>query len=288
MNAEQRLRLKQVGKQEFIRQEMTRLGFWPPSPEVAASAAEAEAQLKALYAELVERQTELSAIEAQIAESGNIPALLAEVRRRRIKRVRAERAVRREVRLREQGEKARQDATWRQKTLPFLGRGVSSGLIYDGGDPVKIAALGLPPLQTASDIAVAIGISEPELAWLTYHRVAAAVDHYSRFTIPKKRGGTRILSSPKRRLRVAQSWLLREILTPLPTHDAAMAFRPGLSITDNAARHAGRAVVVRLDFKDFFRPSACRKSGVCFGGWATMAASPHCWHCWRPKRRARQ
>jgi len=252
MNAEQKKRYQQVGKPAFIREEMTRLGFWPPSPEVAEQAAATEHQLRALYNELALAQTDLSAVEARIAEAGDIPKLLLEVRRKRIERVRAERTVRRETRAKELAEKRVQDAAWRQKTLPFLGAGVSSSLVYDGGDPEKLAALGLPSLTSALDVAAAIGVTERELAWLTYHRGAAMLDHYSRFQIPKKRGGTRTISSPKRRLRTAQSWLLETILAPLPVHDAALAFRPGLSVVDNAARHTGRAVVVRLDLQDFF------------------------------------
>ena len=197
-------------------------------------------------------QTDLAAVEAQIAEAGDIPRLLQEVRCKRIERVRAERAARREACIKEQARKKADTAEWRRKTLPFLGEGVSKGLVYDAGEPEKLAALGLPLLTSASDVAAAIGIEETELAWLTYHRAASSLDHYSRFAIPKKRGGTRVLSSPKRRLRVAQNWLLEHILAPLPVHEAAAAFRPGLSVVDNAARHTGRAVVARIDLKDFF------------------------------------
>ncbi len=252
MNAEQKKRYQQVGKQAFIREEMTRLGFWPPSPEVAAQAAETEQQLKALYAELAQVQTDLAAVEAQIAEAGDIPKLLQEVRRRRIERVRAERAARRETRVKEQAEARAETAEWRRTTVPFLGDGVSAGLQYEVPDSEKLAALGLPVLITASDIAAAIGITTRELAWLTYHRGAASLDHYSRFQIPKRRGGTRTLSSPKPRLRVAQSWLLTQVLAPVPVHPAAAAFRPGLSVADNAAQHTGRAVVARIDLQDFF------------------------------------
>ena len=252
MNAEQKKRYRQVGKQAFIREEMTRLGFWPPNPEVAAQAATAEKQLRALYDELASVQTDLAAVEAQIAEAGDIPKLLLEVRRKRIERVRAERAARREARIKEEAQKKADDAEWRRKTLPFLGEGVSKSLVYDAGEPEKLAALGLPLLTSANDVAAAIGIEERELAWLTYHRGAASLDHYSRFAIPKKRGGTRVISSPKRRLRVAQNWLLEHIVAPLPVHEAAAAFRPGLSVVDNAARHTGRAVVARIDLKDFF------------------------------------
>jgi len=252
MSAEQKKRYQQVGKQAFIREEMVRLGFWPPNPEVAAQAAVAEKQLRALYDELAQVQTDLAAVEAQIAEAGDIPKLLLEVRRKRIERVRAERAARREARIKEQGQKRADDAEWRRKTLPFLGGGVSSGLVYDAGDSEALAILGLPLLTSASDVAAAVGIDERELAWLTYHRGTASLDHYSRFAIPKKRGGTRVISSPKARLRRAQDWLLETVLAPLPVHEAAAAFRPDLSVVDNAARHASRGVVARLDLKDFF------------------------------------
>ena len=102
------------------------------------------------------------------------------------------------------------------------------------------------------DVARAIGIAPRDLAFLTYHRGATMLDHYHRFTIPKKRGGVRVISSPKTRLRTAQRYVLESVLAPLPVHEAAVAFRPGVSIVDNAARHAGKPVVVRLDLKDFF------------------------------------
>jgi hypothetical protein len=37
-----------------------------------------------------------------------------------------------------------------------------------------------------------------------------------------------------------------------PTHDAATAFKAGASVVENASRHQGKAVVVRIDLKDFF------------------------------------
>ena len=252
MNAAQKKRYQQVGKQALIREEMVRLGFWSPNPEVAAQAATTEKQLRALYDELGQVQTDLAAVEAQIAGAADIPKMLMVVRHKRIERVRTERAARREARIKKEAQKRADDAEWRRKTLPFLGEGVSSGLVYDAGDPDTLAALGLPLLTSASDVATAIGIDERELAWLTFHRGAASLDHYSRFAIPKKRGGTRVISSPKARLRRAQSWLLETVLAPLPVHEAAAAFRPGLSVVDNAARHTGRAVVARVDLKDFF------------------------------------
>lgn len=252
MTQEQKRRLQAVGKQQFIREEMTRLGFWPPDPATAQKSREAEAQLKVLYNELVRLQTDLDQVNTEIAQIGDIPRLLAEIRSKRIKRVREERAKKKEDRSSALRVKRESTAQWRKETMPFLGRGVSGGLKYEDGESDKLTTLGLPVLNNAADVAAAIGVTTSELAFLAYDRAAASVDHYSRFTIPKKRGGVRVISSPKRRLRVAQGWLLLSILEKLPVHEAAMAFRPGVSVVDNAARHKGRAVIVKIDLKDFF------------------------------------
>lgn len=252
MTQEQRARLQAVGRQQYIREEMTRLGFWPPSEEVEQQSREAEAQLKVLYNELVRLQTDLNAIDAEISQVGDIAKLIGEIRTRRIQRVRAERAKKKEERAAALAAKRTADAAWRKETLPFLGRGVSGGLSYADGDDTRRESFDLPSFTTAEDVAKAIGITTSELAFLTYQRSAASADHYSRFTIPKKRGGVRTISSPKRRLRVAQGWLLLSILEKLPVHEAAMAFRAGRSVVDNATQHQGRAVIVKVDLKDFF------------------------------------
>lgn len=247
-----RERVRQVGLDGVIREEMARLGMWPPDEETARRASEAMAELRVRYDEIGVLRDELARIEQELGDAENVVAALAEIRRQRIERVRAEREVRRAARVAQKEERKRQDVEWRRSTLPYLGRGVSGGLIYAGGDPVAVEALGLPRLDAASDLAAAIGITEEQLAWLTYHRAAMAVDHYHRFTIPKRTGGQRVISAPKRRLRTAQSWVLSTLLSRVEVHPAAAAFRPKRSILDNAAAHTGRAVVVRVDLKDFF------------------------------------
>ena len=112
--------------------------------------------------------------------------------------------------------------------------------------------LGLPLLESFLDVANALEIPPETLQWLSYHRESSASDHYSRFEIPKRSGGKRLISSPKPALRKAQSWVNENVLSVLTPSPAAMAFRPGLSIVDNARRHLGSAVVVKLDLKDFF------------------------------------
>jgi RNA-directed DNA polymerase len=247
-----RERMRRIGKQAFIREEMERLGFWSPAAARTEQMIALLAELRATTEELTLLRTELARLDTEIGDARDVPKLLAEIRRRRIERVRATREVRRREKELQTASRRQQERERRRSAPPFLGRGVSGGLQFTGGDPARLEALGLPRLETAAEVAAAIGIAVPELAWLTYHRGAAALDHYSRFTIPKRRGGVRVISSPKCRLRAAQRWLLNAVLTPIPVHEAATAFRPGQSIVDNASRHAGRPLVIRIDLQEFF------------------------------------
>ena len=247
-----RARIKQEGKEAFELAEMRRLGFWPPSDGLQAEIEVAEREVSRLDRELAPLRRELGAVESEIAKTADVQTALDEIRTKRIERVKAQRE---ERRARRQIEFAERAALWKQKRAAepqFLGHGVSQGLRYQGGDDAQRERLGLPALGAPADIAAAIGIAAPELSWLCYHRGASSVDHYHRFQIPKKRGGLRNVSSPKTRLRRAQRWLLENVLARLPIHAAATAFAPGASVAQNANRHMGRAIVVRVDLKDFF------------------------------------
>lgn len=244
--------LTRLGREGFQLREMERLGFWPPNPEVAAKTAQSREALKAIEEQIAPLRKREHELQNEIARVGNIPALLAEIRTKRIERVRHEREARKIRRAQQTIERAQQDSNWRRSTLPHLGREVSAGLKYEEGYDDKLRANDLPILHTAEEIAGAMEISTEQLAWLTYHRRAAALDHYQHFTIPKKSGGRRAISSPKTKLRESQRWLLDNVLAQIAVHDAAMAFRPNLNIAHNANRHAGAKVIVRLDLKDFF------------------------------------
>jgi len=244
--------LKEQGKQAFELAEMQRLGFWPPDEATARTHEQTHAELAGLREQMTPLRKCKTELEKEIAAAGNVPALLAEVRRKRIERVRLARAERKILRAAQALEKAERDRQWRAQTLPHLGRDVSQGLKYEGGDDEKLTSLGLPVLHSAQQVAASLEISTGQLAWLTYHRRASSIDHYNHWTIPKKSGGRRTISAPKEKLRAAQDWLLQNVLGPVPVHQSAMAFRPRTSIAHNAHRHVGSAIVLRLDLKDFF------------------------------------
>lgn len=75
---------------------------------------------------------------------------------------------------------------------------------------------------------------------------------YREVAIPKRRGGKRRLLVPDDVTKAMQRRILRRVLVGLRAHPAATGFERGKSIVDQAAPHAGRAVVVKMDVIDFF------------------------------------
>ena len=249
-----RKRIAEVGKRAFEVEEMVRLGF--------LEADELERQLKTnglsykqyqgCLEDLAKASADLSATSRELEALGNVEAAIAAIRTRRIARVKEEREKRR---VRKAFERlARKEAIQRQRleAPTFLGRGVSNRLHYEGGDSSMLNRLGLPQLNTFCDIASALKLEPQQLQWLVYERGDSKVDHYIRFRIPKRSGGTRLISRPRVSLEKAQRWVNETILAKQELHPAAMAFRKGISIVDNARVHSGSEIVVRLDIKDFF------------------------------------
>lgn len=119
------------------------------------------------------------------------------------------------------------------------------------------------------------GLSEQDLG-----RIArTAPRRYKVYEIPKRSGGTRKIAQPARELKLLQRIIVSSVLDGLPVHRAAKAYRPGMSIRDNAAVHAGATPILKMDFENFF-PSIrstdwlayCRSSGILGAEDAALAA----------------
>lgn len=242
-----RAEIAAIGRQNFEIGEMIRLGFI----DLTEQSFDSEKYDSSLT-KLAEAHKELQAINNEISALGDVDQHIKKIRARRIERVKKERELKKAEQAVLAIRKNEEDAERRRVSPTFLGRGVSLGLDFRGADSKRLKQLGLPLLESFLDVANALEIPPETLQWLTYHRESSASDHYSRFEIPKRSGGKRLISSPKPALRKAQSWVNENLLSVLTPSPAAMAFRPGLSIVDNARRHLGSAVLVKLDLKDFF------------------------------------
>lgn len=82
--------------------------------------------------------------------------------------------------------------------------------------------------------------------------IANAPVRYKRYTIKKKSGGRRPIAHPAKELKVLQRAVVDLYLKLLPIHQAATAYRKGISIKHNALAHAANGPIMKMDFKDFF------------------------------------
>jgi RNA-directed DNA polymerase len=234
---------------------MRAMGFWhgdlPPDPP------EEIAQRAALEAEL-------ATLKASGLATNDLALALKQERQRRFA---ASVERRKQLKIARDEKRAQARAAWLERkasTIVFAGIGVSAGLAspeitsagtnhtYAQSDGAKLRAAGLPVLSSPEGLAHALGIELGTLRWLTFHRVAAPLVHYSRYSVPKKTGGQRHISAPKPQLKAAQAWVQREILSKLPVTPFAHGFVSQRSSVTNAQLHCGQCVVINLDLKDFF------------------------------------
>ena len=247
---EVRKRVAEIGKEAAITEEMLRLGFI--SEDDLASRKVKQNEIQLIIHELEPTLAELDEVQKKLRTYGSTEAMLKKIRAERIEMVKRRREERKIEK--ERNRVIRQEA-WevaKRTKAPFLGVGVSSRLTFEGVDSAAIAKRGLPNLDTLADIADAMKVSTDDLVWLCYERSTTETDHYSRFEIPKRSGGVRLISSPKPKMRIAQSWINLNILEKLTPSSYCYAFRPKTSILDNAEQHVKKKVIVKLDVRDFF------------------------------------
>jgi hypothetical protein len=122
----------------------------------------------------------------------------------------------------------------------------------------------VPQLPTTEALADWLGLDLNELLWLAdcHGREAwvppGPLRHYLYRLKRGRRGKVRLLEIPKPRLKGLQQHIAREVLACIPPHEAVHSYRRGRSVASYVAPHAGRALVLHLDLRDFFpslRPS---------------------------------
>lgn len=96
---------------------------------------------------------------------------------------------------------------------------------------------------------------------------------YRTFAIPKRSGGSRTIDAPDDATKAMQRRVLRRLLPGIGSHDACHGFECDRSIVTNALPHARRAVVVRMDLRDFFPTTTEQQVREFFVriGWASDA-----------------
>jgi RNA-directed DNA polymerase len=228
-----------------VAERMRALGFWPKDQPLPTDPIE-EATLRSKL------ENDRLRLLAQASGAEKPEKALRRERIRRLKESQKRRSLKKLERLAAQKKRAEAWGEERRGKIVYAGDGVSAGLEGKATDEEQLKERGLPILHDATELAAALGISISRLRWLTFHRRGVTLVHYHRFGIPKKTGGLRSISAPKRDLKAAQAWIFEHVMKPLPVHALAHGFVPGRSILSNALPHVGKRVVLNLDVKGFF------------------------------------
>jgi RNA-directed DNA polymerase len=115
-------------------------------------------------------------------------------------------------------------------------------------DKHKLELLGLPPIETLSDLAQATHLSKV----LLYRLINHTDKQYKVYFIPKSKGKRREICQPSKELKAVQSWILRNIADKLSVHTACKGFEKGSGIKDNVLPHIGALVFLCVDIENFF------------------------------------
>lgn len=98
-------------------------------------------------------------------------------------------------------------------------------------------------------LGVAVLLPREELLRL----VRSAPHRYKVYQIPKKAPGQfRTIAQPAKEVKALQYWVMDNVLGEFQIHLAAMGYREGRSIADNARAHVNGRFLLKMDFKDFF------------------------------------
>ena len=238
-------RIRETSKDAYVLTEMKRLGFWAENkdqPTVADQIINREGELQANLRALVTERTRLD----------NQELMLKAIRKQRMEESRRKRQESKFKRVQEQKQRAENWAKRKETEIVYLGEDVSKTLNDTASDEVVLAKNNLPILTDAASLAQAMHLKMGDIRFLAFNRGVSKINHYKRFTIAKKTGGTRLISAPMPRLKSAQYWILHNILEKVALHPAAHGFVTQKSIVSNAIPHLKSEVVINLDMKNFF------------------------------------
>lgn len=238
-------RIKNSSKNEYILSEMKRLGFWNDETvdfKAVNQFFKDEGELSRKIQEKLRAKKILDNPEAFIAQKHKERKLASKLKQKENK----------EKREQARKDKAAKWAKTKQTDIIYLGENYSHELNSKLSDAERLKSQGLPVLESANDVAKAMGISIGELRFLAFSRKNSKISHYKRFKVAKKSGGHRLISAPMPKLKKAQIWILEEVLNKPEVHQNAHGCVAGKSIKTNAEPHVGKVVVINQDLKNFF------------------------------------
>lgn len=201
-------------------------------------------------ATLIELQNEAQDFDLVFSKFIQVEALLKKVRMMHVNRLRRERLILRaqkEKLLQKKKLKAIQDGK-----KHFSGKTFSNAFKLDESNAVQLSQSELPVVLDMEDLAEQMQLGSKQIAGLIYNHTGGNAN-YSHFKASaNNEQGFRWIVRPKPVLKKAQDWILAKILSRIPVHPSAMAFRTGKSVLDVMELHVDHALIIRLDLSDFY------------------------------------
>ncbi len=264
--------IQQLGKKQFTFMKMQEYGFWPKNLPTPYNQQENESNedftkrqklmnnLDKLITQITELYTSKRKIKKKLMdlkkEHGGTYDI-DKIRKEIAKEMWLESIKRREERKRQKElERQERSEAWQKKKkeeIVFIGKGYSSMLYRFDTDIEKLKKNELPTIKDAHELNRFLDIDFKQLRFLAYHRDVVDIDHYYRYKIPKRTGGTRSIAAPKSLLKNSQRIILDKILSIIPPSKYAHGFIQGKSVITGANSHPKQPfLILNMDLKDFF------------------------------------
>lgn len=269
---EYRTIVSEMGKKEFTFLKMQEYGFWPenlPTPyekqknetkedykrrkELLKEYEKIAAQISNLYQEKDKINQKLYQLRKQYNATWDYEKIRKDVAKKIMQESierRAERKKQKEL------EKIKVSEAWKKQkaeNIVFIGKGYSSFLFDKNNDVEKLTSFNLPVIEDDKALATLLEIEYKQLRFLTYHRDVVTIDHYHRYTIPKRNGGVRHIAAPKPVLKNVQRKILELILEKIEISEYAHGFLKGKSVVSGADVHIKQPkLLINMDIENFF------------------------------------
>lgn len=125
-------------------------------------------------------------------------------------------------------------------------------------EPGRLPVNNLPPLTDRNELAQWLGITNNQLTWLadtwrTEPNSSKRFIHYHYSLVEKRRGGLRLIESPKSLLKLIQRKINIGILSKIPLHDTAHGFCRQRSCLTHASNHCGKKYLLLFDIAHCFQ-----------------------------------
>ncbi|MHA1819526.1 MAG: reverse transcriptase family protein [Promethearchaeota archaeon] len=266
-----------LGKKEFTLIKMIEMNFWPQdiptpferqineTPEEYIERQKLNEEFVAKSSELRKLMNEKAALNRELDQllreyKGLSDAPIKEIKKNINKKLIKESNERRRVKRAEiERLKAERTKIWEKikaNEIIFIGKGYSSMVSKLENNVPQLKKFNLPIVENSKELAGLLQIEFKTLKFLAYHRDVIKNkrnDHYVRYTIPKRKGGTRKIAAPKPTLKGVQRLILDKILVNVPVSENAHGFIQGRSVITNANSHYKKPkLLINIDLKDFF------------------------------------